>query len=108
MWGGPPRTGRGARRTRIGEDDARIAMIIVLQIVGALLVLSGFVLAQFGVLDDRSRTYLVVNVLGSALLAGLALLDRQWGFVLLEGVWAAVSLRGLAVGRRQPTAGPVS
>ena len=83
-------------------------MTVFLQIAGAVLVLSGFVLAQFGVLGDRSPTYLIVNFLGGVLLAVLALLDRQWGFLLLEGVWALVSLRGLAVARRQRAEDPVS
>ncbi|MGH3322004.1 MAG: CBU_0592 family membrane protein [Streptosporangiaceae bacterium] len=79
----------------------------VLQIVGALLVLSGFVLAQFRVLDVASYPYLLVNTVGSALLAVLALLGGQWGFLLLEGVWALVSAYGLArtmLACRWPTA----
>ncbi|WP_018348942.1 CBU_0592 family membrane protein [Longispora albida] len=67
----------------------------LVQILGSLLVLAGFALAQYGVLSPRSRTYLVLNLAGSAVLAVLALLDRQWGFLLLEGVWAIVSAAGL-------------
>jgi hypothetical protein len=67
----------------------------VFQVVGALLILAGFVLAQFKVLRVESMTYLVLNVLGSAILAWLAWDDRQWGFLLLEGVWAIVSAWGI-------------
>ena len=70
-------------------------MLQALQLVGALLVLAGFTLAQLGRLDPQSIPYLVVNLVGSAILAVLALEDRQWGFLLLEGVWALVSLAGL-------------
>ena len=73
-------------------------MLQLLQLAGALLVLAGFSLAQLGVLDQRSPTYLIVNVAGGAILAALALEERQWGFPLLESVWALVSLAGL-VGR---------
>lgn len=67
----------------------------VIQVVGALLILAAFVLAQFRVLRVESMTYLVLNVLGSAILAWLAWVDRQWGFLLLEGVWALVSSWGI-------------
>jgi hypothetical protein len=70
-------------------------MGIVVQIVGSLLVLAGFALAQWGVLDLKSLRYLVLNTAGSGVLAVDAVLEQQWGFLLLEGVWAIVSALGL-------------
>ena len=67
----------------------------VLQVVGALLILAGFALAQTGKVSVEARSYLVVNLVGSALLGVIAFLDRDWGFVLLETVWALVSLWAL-------------
>jgi hypothetical protein len=78
-------------------------MLQLLQLVGALLVLAGFTLAQLRLLDPQSIPYLVVNLVGSAILAALALEDQQWGFLLLEGVWAIVSLAGLTVRLRPAT-----
>ncbi|MEF2978988.1 CBU_0592 family membrane protein [Subtercola sp. YIM 133946] len=66
-------------------------MGIVIQIAGSLLVLLGFALAQWGVLDLKSKRYLVLNTVGSAILAVDAVIGQQWGFLLLEGVWAIVS-----------------
>jgi hypothetical protein len=60
-----------------------------------LLVLAGFALSQFGLLSLRSYTYLWLNLVGSGILAILAGLVSQWGFLLLEGVWAIVSLWSL-------------
>ena len=67
----------------------------VVQVAGSLLVLFGFLGAQRGWFGQRSRTYLLVNIVGSTTLAIAALVDRQWGFLLLEGVWAVVSLMSL-------------
>lgn len=68
----------------------------IVQIVGALMVLAAFVLSQWRVIDARSLRYLVPNLVGSAALAVDAYVGSQWGFVLLEGVWALVSAAGVA------------
>jgi hypothetical protein len=67
----------------------------LLQLVGAILVLAGFTLAQVRVLDPQSLPYLLLNAVGAAILATLALIGEQWGFLLLEGVWTIVSVAGL-------------
>ena len=38
--------------------------------------------------NQRSRVYLVLNLVGSAVLTLLAWREEQWGFLLLEEVWA--------------------
>ena len=70
-------------------------MAQAVQIVGALLVLVGFVLAQLDVLDQRSYAYLLPNLLGSSAMTVTGVLSGDWGFVFLEGAWAIVSLVGL-------------
>jgi hypothetical protein len=52
------------------------------------------------------ETFLAANAVGSAALAGTAVIGREWGFILLEAVWAAVSVSSIvrkAAGR--PVAG---
>ncbi len=67
----------------------------VLEIVGAITVLVAFAASQAGRLGAHSRTYLALNLLGSAVLAAIAAVQSSWGFLLLEGSWAVVSLIGL-------------
>lgn len=69
----------------------------ILQLLGAVLVLAPFALAQFRILGQDSFPYLLPNFLGSGILAVLAIIGRQWGFLLLEGVWALVSLWSLGI-----------
>jgi hypothetical protein len=79
----------------------------LVQIVGALLILAAYAAAQFGYLDQTSRVYLVLNLVGSAILAVLAWYEEQLGFLLLEGIWALVSAWSLTqVLRGQPPAAP--
>ncbi len=74
----------------------------IIQVIGSLLILSGFGLAQWGILDQKSRRYLIVNLVGSAVLAVNAFYEQQWGFLLLEGVWAIVSAISLVMVLRRP------
>ena len=69
----------------------------VIQIVGALLILAAFAAVQFERMRPDSRLYLALNLVGSVILAVLAVHAEQWGFLLLEGVWAIVSAWGLYV-----------
>jgi hypothetical protein len=70
------------------------------QILAALFILAAFGLAQARVLSPQARAYLVLNVVGASVLAVDAYVERQWGFLLLEGAWALIAAAGLA--RRRP------
>ena len=74
-------------------------MLQLIQIAGALAILAAFVLAQAGILGQTARAYLVLNLAGAAVLAALAYIERQWGFLLLEAVWALVAAYGLLAQR---------
>ncbi|HMJ02594.1 MAG TPA: hypothetical protein VK506_06610 [Conexibacter sp.] len=70
-------------------------MADLLQLAGALLILVPFAAVQLGRTSPASIAYLTFNLLGSLLLAVLAVEEQQWGFLLLETVWALVSAWGL-------------
>ena len=75
----------------------------VLQWVGAVLVLAAFTLSQWGVWSVRSYRYLTFNFIGGGGLAVAAVITRQWGFVLLEGVWSVVAGQGLLARLSRPS-----
>ena len=70
-------------------------MLIALQIAGALVILVPFAYSQVRPLETTVPAYLWPNLVGSVLLAALALIDEQWGFLLLEVAWTGFTLLGL-------------
>lgn len=70
-------------------------MLVIVQLVGALLVLAPFAAHQFGKLNTDAPAYLWPNLIGSATLAVLASTGGQWGFLLLEAAWATVAARSI-------------
>jgi hypothetical protein len=71
-----------------------------IQILGAVLILTAFALAQARALSLEARTYLALNLIGGSVLAVDAYTGKQWGFLLLEGVWAIIAAYGLVKRRR--------
>jgi hypothetical protein len=67
----------------------------VVQLIGAVLILAAFLLAQQRRLATDSVVYLALNAVGAGFLAVVAVLDRDIGFTLLETTWAVVSTAGL-------------
>lgn len=68
-----------------------------IQLFGAVLILIAFALHQARKMDAHGAWYLTLNFVGSVILAILAGIEWQSGFLLLEGVWAIVSGYGLVM-----------
>lgn len=80
----------------------------LIQVGGSLLIVSAFIAVQANRMNPSSLAYLSLNFVGSAILAVLAAMHHEYGFLLLEGVWAcasAVGLVNLARGRTPTTGG---
>ncbi|HET7071927.1 MAG TPA: hypothetical protein VFI40_13965 [Nocardioides sp.] len=84
-----------------------LVMYDFVQITGSLLILTAFVAALDGRMKQSSYRYLAANAIGSVALTGTAVVSHEWGFILLEGVWAIVS--GYSIVRKalgQPVGAP--
>lgn len=71
-------------------------MTILLQVaslLGAVLILSAYFALQRRWWSSHEWPYLWCNLLGAALLTVVAVADRRLGFILLEAVWALVTLQ---------------
>jgi hypothetical protein len=71
-------------------------IIQALSLLGAMLILVPFAASQLGRMAVRSIAYQALNLAGSGTLTGVALIERQYGFLLLAAVWAIMSIFGLA------------
>ena len=79
-------------------------LLQIASVAGAVLILSAYVALQTGRAKAEDRIYNVVNLVGALLLAWVAISDRRIGFILLEVIWAAVSVPPLIrAARTSPT-----
>lgn len=80
----------------MGESEGEsVDLVQTFSLMGAGLILYAYVADQLGRMQQRSVTYNVLNLVGSGLLGYVAVSERQYGFIILEIVWAAVSLYAL-------------
>lgn len=70
------------------------------QLIGALFCLIPFTAVQLKRMRVETVAYQLMNLSGSGMLTLTAILNRQYGFILLEGAWALMSLVGLMRLRR--------
>ena len=74
----------------------------IVSVAGAVMILAGYAALQRGALTQKDRWFNLLNFVGSSLLAWIAIVDRRWGFILLEVIWALLSLPPLLRRKRSP------
>jgi hypothetical protein len=67
----------------------------VISVLGALAVLAAYTANQFRWIGPSNLSYALLNLVGAGVLSAVAIVEQQWGFLLLEGVWTLVSLFAL-------------
>ncbi len=70
-------------------------MLQIISVLGALAILGAYVANQFRLIGPSNMSYSALNFIGSTVLTVIAVIEVQWGFILLEAVWALVSLWGI-------------
>ena len=70
-------------------------MVQIVSVAGSLLILLAYTANQTGRLTAEQVSYSLINAVGAGILAVVAVLEEQWGFLLLEGVWTLVSVIAL-------------
>ncbi len=83
-------------------------MLQLISVLGAVAILGAYIANQARLIGPSNMSYSVMNFIGSTVLAVIAVIEVQWGFILLEVVWGLVSLWGIITLLRggTPSAGP--
>jgi uncharacterized membrane protein len=76
----------------------------IISLLGAILILVAYAASQRGWMGRESVWYNLLNLVGSGLLAWVAIVDRRAGFIFLETAWALLSIPPLLATRRKPGA----
>ena len=68
----------------------------ILGTAGVSMILVGFSLNLFGLMQRGSYKYVLLNLVGGALACTASILIEFFPFVILEGTWTVVAVVGLA------------
>ena len=70
--------------------------------LGVTLLLVAFLLNLFRYIQQESKIYIFLNILGAGLSCYASVLISYWPFVVLESIWCLVAVAALVRKRRLP------
>ncbi|MBT8305356.1 MAG: hypothetical protein KJN85_00310 [Maribacter sp.] len=69
--------------------------------VGVFQILLAYMLNIFGILEKKDLTFILLNLIGASLACIASILMKYMPFIILEGIWALVSLIALLKFKKQ-------
>lgn len=63
--------------------------------LGVFQILLAYILNVTGKASNKSLTFIILNITGAGMACLASILLNYWPFIILEGVWAMVSLYAL-------------
>tara|TARA_R110000868_G_scaffold38956_6_gene136113 strand:+ start:2055 stop:2294 length:240 start_codon:yes stop_codon:yes gene_type:complete len=72
----------------------------IIGFIGVFLILLAYILNVNGKLEKNDLSFILLNLIGASLACFASILMKYIPFILLEGVWALVSLLSLLKYRR--------
>ena len=66
----------------------------IISLTGAFLILIPFSALSLKKMDSKSFSYNFLNFLGALLLTITAIINKSYGFILLESIWSVIGLIG--------------
>jgi len=63
--------------------------------IGVFLILLAYILNLIGKLKNKDLTFIILNLIGASMACLASILMEYLPFIILEGVWAVVSLISL-------------
>jgi len=85
-----------AGKARNNQTTRNLTQTDLISGLGVLLILIPFFMTTFDMLSDKSRAYFLMNIVGAGLALWGSILLKSLPFAILEGIWVAVALVGLA------------
>lgn len=73
----------------------------IISTIGVSLILLAFFLNTFKYLNDTSKSYFILNIIGGAFACYGSILLNSLPFIILEGTWSLVAIIGLIKNLKQ-------
>jgi len=75
---------------------------LLIGIIGMLMILFAFIMNQFRKWNSETFYFDLLNFVGASMLGVYAFLIGSWPFLILQLVWAIISLKDLIIKKKSP------